>query len=103
VVLGMLKDKNAAAVAQQLNPVTDCWYALSLDNPRGRSGQELAAALSAGGVTRPVVVCGGVQEACRAAAQAADQGDRIVVTGSFYTVAQALAARASDYRCKHGD
>lgn len=103
VVLGMLKDKNAAAVAQQLNPVTDCWYALSLDNPRGRSGQELAAALSAGGVTRPVVVCGGVQETCRAAAQAADPRDRIVVTGSFYTVAQALAARASDYRCKHGD
>jgi len=102
VVLGMLKDKNAAAVAYQLDPVTDCWYALSLDRPRGRSGQELAAALSAGGVTRPVVVCSGLQEACRAAVQAADQGDRIVVTGSFYTVAQALAARASDYHCKHG-
>lgn len=93
-VLGMLRDKDAAAVAQVLDGGIDHWYTATLPGPRGQTGEQLAALL------RPVVRRGviaafpGVLDACRAAAEAAVAGDRILVFGSFGTVAELLTACA---------
>lgn len=89
-VLGMLADKDAAGVAQALAGVVHQWYPATLAGARGRTGSELATALQAGGATAPMQSFATVQDACQAAQQSAAMGDRIVVFGSFYTVAAAM-------------
>ncbi|HET7314382.1 bifunctional tetrahydrofolate synthase/dihydrofolate synthase [Salinisphaera sp.] len=86
VVLGMLADKPVEAVGGRLMPIADVLYPAALDgvSPRGLSGGALAARL---GHTGPVHA--GPAEALAAARDAAGPGDRIVVCGSFFTVAQA--------------
>jgi dihydrofolate synthase/folylpolyglutamate synthase len=90
VVLGMLADKDAATLACTLDGLVDGWLAATLEGPRGRTGAQLADTLEQSGVTASVDSFTGVPEACLAAARQAVPGDRIVVCGSFYTVAQAL-------------
>jgi dihydrofolate synthase/folylpolyglutamate synthase len=92
LVLGLLADKDAAAVARALDGAVDCWYTATLGGPRGRDGAQLAAVLRQSGVRRTLTGFADVAAACRAAAGAARRGDRIVVCGSFYTVAEALAS-----------
>lgn len=91
-VLGMLTDKDMAGVAQALAGLVDHWYAASLQGPRGCAAEQLAAALKRTGIGEAVSVFSCVDDACRAAAQEAVTGDRIVVFGSFYTVAAAQQA-----------
>ncbi|MEE4378631.1 MAG: bifunctional tetrahydrofolate synthase/dihydrofolate synthase [Candidatus Competibacteraceae bacterium] len=90
VVLGMLADKDAATVIRPLNDLVDGWLVASLEGQRGRTGFQLANTLKQAGITASVVPFSGVPDACLAAARQAIPGDRIVVCGSFYTVAQAL-------------
>ncbi len=87
-VVGMLADKDIAGVAAVLAPVIDHWYAAGLEPPRGCSGESLAARLRAGGA-HPVTAFPEVAAACRAAAEDAATGDRVLVFGSFFTVAAA--------------
>jgi dihydrofolate synthase/folylpolyglutamate synthase len=89
-VLGMLIDKDAAGVAQVLENVIDIWYTATLQGARGRSGKQLADTLRAAVRNPDIFYFASVQEACRVAKERATKGDRIVVFGSFYTVAQAL-------------
>lgn len=91
-VLGMRADKDAAGVARALGERVDAWYAAGLPAPQGRSGAQLAEVLREARVRAPVRACATVAEACKAAALDAAQGDRIVVCGSFHTVAAALEA-----------
>lgn len=88
VVIGMLRDKNHAAVLQALSGAVDHWYLSSLDGERGAAAAQLAAALPAGRAAAGShdTVAG----ALAAATAAAVPGDRIVVTGSFVTVGAAL-------------
>lgn len=90
-VLGMLADKDVEGLARSLKPHVDGWYAGGLACPRGLSGGALAARLR-GGDAFPVSVHASVAEACRAARSDAKPGDRVVVCGSFHTVAEAMAA-----------
>ena len=92
-VVAMLADKPVEPVAQALVSQIDRWYTAALTGTRGRTGEQLAEALQQGGISAPVQVFATVSEACRFAAAEAAPGDRIVVFGSFYTVA---AARAAD-------
>ena len=90
-VLGMLSDKDVSGVARVLNSVVGYWYTATLFGPRGQSGEQLLGALRAGGVNEKIILpFPSVADACRAAQQEAAPGDRILVLGSFYTVAQAL-------------
>ncbi len=91
-VVGMLSDKDAPGVARALNEVVDCWYTATLPGDRGRSGEQLMSALRAGGVVKPVTPLVDVAAACRAAYREAVHGDRILVCGSFRTVAQAMTS-----------
>ncbi|HXH03473.1 MAG TPA: bifunctional tetrahydrofolate synthase/dihydrofolate synthase [Candidatus Competibacteraceae bacterium] len=95
-VMGMLADKDAAAVAKLLAPRVDAWFTAGLSGPRGRSGGQLAAALAAALEAvlgkAPLSVHETVAEACIAARAQAHAGDRILVFGSFHTVAEALTS-----------
>jgi dihydrofolate synthase / folylpolyglutamate synthase len=87
-VMGILGDKDAAAIAAALASVVDGWFLCGLEGPRGISASELARRVQA--VVPNPVLAGCVREACEAARAAARTGDRVVVCGSFHTVGPAL-------------
>jgi dihydrofolate synthase/folylpolyglutamate synthase len=89
-VVAMLQDKDIKAVLTQLQPVVDRWYVAGLDVARGASETMLAGILNAMGATQAVYQFDTVAKAYNNARTAAVPGDRIVVFGSFYTVAQVV-------------
>jgi dihydrofolate synthase / folylpolyglutamate synthase len=94
-VVGMLSDKDIDGVVAHLAPRVDRWYVATLPGPRGASAQVLADHLRARGVAQDAVAAfPDVPAALAAARDASDDTDRIVVFGSFLTVAAALAALA---------
>jgi dihydrofolate synthase/folylpolyglutamate synthase len=90
-VPGILADKDAHGIIQALAGSVADWYTATLTGPRGRTDAELHDALIAAGCRARAA--GDVVNACLAARQAAQPGDRIVILGSFHTVAPALAAQ----------
>src|SRR5690554_568364 len=90
VLLGMLEDKDAEGVVQALSGVADAWIAVSLAGERGRSAAELAGCITAQGgrVAHQAVSpeAGAEWLSARLA-----QNDRVLVCGSFFTVAAILA------------
>ena len=82
-LLGMLGDKDAAAVIRALEPQVDRWHYLSLEGERGRSARTLAG-------IRPGRLHDSVAEGMAALRAEARPGDRVVVFGSFVTVGEAL-------------
>ncbi len=90
-VLGMLEDKDVAAVAARLAPQVDHWLLCSLTGPRALSDAALQQRL--GAQRAPVELAGSVEDATHRAAQLARPGDRVVVCGSFHTVGPALEVR----------
>ncbi|MDX1605759.1 MAG: bifunctional tetrahydrofolate synthase/dihydrofolate synthase, partial [Candidatus Competibacterales bacterium] len=93
LVLALLADKDAVGVARALAALAPHWYAAGIGGPRGRSGEALAGILAAAGIAGIMNAAEDVAGACAAAAGAARKGDRIVVCGSFHTVASALRGR----------
>jgi len=93
-VLGMLSDKDIDGVIAAVGAHVDRWHVATLPGPRGASGETLHARLGAAGVAAQAIrVFPDVAAAFRAAVDDAAEADRIVVFGSFLTVAAALAAR----------
>ena len=92
VVFAMLRDKDIEGVARTVKSEADRWYLAPLPGPRGAAVQALSAALDAAQVFDPVECFASVASALHAAQSAARPDDRIVVFGSFLTVAQALDA-----------
>ncbi len=89
-VVGMLSDKDHAGVFAPLAAEVDAWYLGDLPVPRNAGVQRLRQALAR-------VIPGGeaylfptMAAAYRHAMADASQGDRIVVFGSFHTVAEIL-------------
>jgi dihydrofolate synthase / folylpolyglutamate synthase len=100
LVLAMLRDKDCAAVARELAKVVDVWYPAGLGGARGRSGADLTDTLVAAGIAGIISVAEDVATACAAAAATARPGDRVVVCGSFHTVASALrSAQLEEVDC----
>jgi len=94
-VAGMLADKDAALVATILAPAVqarDAIITVTLTGERGRSATDLASRWSP---LLPVAVqaADSVEAGCELAAGVAQPSDRVVVFGSFHTVAPALAWR----------
>ena len=92
VVAGVLADKDAVAIATELKRALgarDVVCAVGLEGERGRSAAELAA-LWEPVLGRTLATAASVADGCAFAAHAAEPGDRIVVFGSFHTVAPAL-------------
>lgn len=89
LVLGMLADKDIAAVMELLAPQVDHWYLASLEGPRAASSTQLRELLPEGQVFDAY---DDVETALDAARKQLQQDDRLIVAGSFFTVSDALAA-----------
>lgn len=88
-VVGMLADKELAATLQHLKAVVSVWYPAGLSVPRGADAATLSQALAdIGSQSEASYVT--VTAAIAAARASAGPDDRIVIFGSFYTVAEAL-------------
>ena len=86
-VFAMLRDKDAAGVVEQMAARVDRWYLAPTLGPRGLDSPALASIVAAPAVAGSFDSIGEALAHARAAA-AAD--DRIVVFGSFVTVAEAM-------------
>lgn len=91
-VWGMLETKDAASVAQRLAPQVAQWYLAGLEREsfRGLSAERLAEALRRAVPDATLQTFARVCEAVTQARRDAGPGDRILIFGSFYTVAAAL-------------
>ena len=90
-VFAMLKDKDIGAVVEAVKGRIDEWHIAPLPGPRGVEIETLTTALAAAGVKdRAIHRHASVAEAYAAARKLAAEADRILVFGSFLTVAQAL-------------
>lgn len=90
-VVGMLGDKDVAGALALIRDRVDHWLPVSLPGPRGLSGEALADRLADAGITGDVRIHPTPAVAFSAAREAAGAGDRIIVFGSFLTVADVLA------------
>lgn len=87
IVIGILGDKDIDAIARRLQPVVNEWILCGIDDPRGLEPVELARRSPVFATARLAVdVAAGI----RLARDLAQPGDRVVVCGSFLTVAPAL-------------
>ncbi|WP_374264898.1 bifunctional tetrahydrofolate synthase/dihydrofolate synthase [Zoogloea sp.] len=94
-VVGMLADKDVGGVIRLLRDRVDHWLVATLPGPRGLTAERLAAILREAGVTAEIVEHASPASAYEVARGRAAEGDRIVVFGSFLTVADVMAARKS--------
>ncbi len=90
-VIGMMQDKDIPAVVHQLQPEVDAWFTSNLPSPRSAEANFLAEEIRRQTDGVEVEACVDVAAACEAAKAAAGNEDRILVCGSFYTVAAALS------------
>jgi len=86
-VCGMLRDKDIAGVLRELAPRITRWHFASLPGARGASADELESRLGAGTAEKFHTV----EAAFVAARERAEEGDKIVVFGSFLTVGEVMA------------
>jgi dihydrofolate synthase/folylpolyglutamate synthase len=97
-VFGMLKDKDIAGVCNALRKTFSTWSLADLAVPRGATADVLARVLADSGAEGQVLRFGNPRDAYAAARKRAGENDRIVVFGSFHTVADVMqgieAARA---------
>ncbi len=100
-VFGCMQDKDIAGVMAKLKDKVDHWYLTALPLARAASTEQLeSAALSAGVMQsiepqhdRSVKSFTSPAEAFHTALSAAGEDDRIVVFGSFFTVAGVMEVR----------
>lgn len=86
-VLAMLVDKDIAGVAAILKSVIDEWHIAELEHARGANLAQLHGGLEQGGVRSPIYSHQSIQKAYQEAFNRAGENDRIIVFGSFFTVA----------------
>jgi dihydrofolate synthase/folylpolyglutamate synthase len=99
-VFGMLSDKDIALVVKHMAPRIDHWFCAGLPGPRALTADQLASKVkdSIAAHQKPgeddvaVSTHASVAEALAAAHKLSKPDDRIVVFGSFLTVAGALQA-----------
>jgi dihydrofolate synthase/folylpolyglutamate synthase len=100
-VFGIMQDKDIEAVIAPMAQYIDHWCVADLPSPRSASAQALVEKLEA---SRPAgakpdefsaTAFANPAEAFANAVSRAEENDRIVVFGSFYTVAGVMAARKS--------
>jgi dihydrofolate synthase/folylpolyglutamate synthase len=90
-VIGVLDDKDLSAMLAPLRGLVTRWHAAAPDSPRARAAEDVRAELRRVDAGWSVVLHADVAEAYRAARASACDVDRILVFGSFYTVAEVLA------------
>jgi len=91
-----MADKDYGAMIRACDGRFEAWFTADQPaNPRAAKGADIATQLSAEGVQR-VSVSKNIRQALRRAQSVMAQGDRLVVFGSFYTVAGVLPLLEKD-------
>ncbi|PPU42303.1 bifunctional tetrahydrofolate synthase/dihydrofolate synthase [Xanthomonas arboricola] len=93
-IYAALADKDVLGVVEAVAAQVDHWTLAGLDGARGQSAQALQARLQ-GSAAAQAACHGDVAGALRAVLAQASPGDRVLVFGSFHTVADALNALRS--------
>ncbi|MEO8142767.1 MAG: bifunctional tetrahydrofolate synthase/dihydrofolate synthase [Betaproteobacteria bacterium] len=88
-VFGMLRDKDIAGVVRAIAPRITRWHLATLPGPRGTDARHLSSIFRGLNIQAPVAEHGSVADALAAAKNEAAENDKIVVFGSFVTVAGA--------------
>lgn len=103
-VCAMLADKDIDGVCGALAGAFTRWHVAGSDGPRGATAEVLAAALARAAVGVPVQAHRTVAEAWRDACKNARDDDKIIVFGSFLTVAAVMREWAQDrHRAQQGN
>jgi dihydrofolate synthase/folylpolyglutamate synthase len=89
-VFAMLADKDIAGVIDAMRERIDRWYVAAAQADRAASAADVAKILSDRGLAAVTRTFATVANALETARRDAGANDRIVVFGSFYTVAEAL-------------
>jgi dihydrofolate synthase/folylpolyglutamate synthase len=90
-VLGMMADKDLTGALKPLLKQINCWYLAPVASPRSATPAQLQETLISLGVKTGQIECfENPAEAYAAARKTATESDRIVVFGSFLTVADVL-------------
>ena len=97
-VFGMLRDKDIAGVVRHLRDRVDHWLCVTLDGPRAASADSLARIVREEKPDADVRTFDGAALAYGAARECAAEDDRILVFGSFLTVADAMRVQQSKQR-----
>jgi dihydrofolate synthase/folylpolyglutamate synthase len=92
-VFSMLNDKDIAGVIDATRAEIDEWLVSGIEGPRGTDASALREELTRAGVLEAVSTHASIAAAYAQACDRAAENDRIVVFGSFYTVAAVMAAR----------
>lgn len=95
-VFGIMADKDIDDVAKTMASRIDDWYVSELPVARGMSIEDIRGALRRAGVSSPVTGYARIADALQGARSASSPGDRILVFGSFVTVAEALPLAQSE-------
>lgn len=91
LLIGMLQDKDYRAVFEVFSEIADSWNVVTLSpNHRGADAERLVAELATLNIQDHVYAFENVEAALAVLDDTAKVGDRIVITGSFLTVAAAL-------------
>ena len=95
-VFSMLADKDIAGVIQVLTPYIDAWYIAGVAHARGASAEQLRDCVAVQATaSSPVLIHADVRSAYRQACNDAGENDRIIVFGSFFTVADIMCELAT--------
>jgi len=89
----MLRDKDIRGVIAAVKPHVDEWLVSGIDAPRGADAAVLREELARAGILQRVSTCDSIETAYAQACGRAAPDDRIVVFGSFHTVAAVVALR----------
>ena len=92
-VFAMLKDKDIAGVVRELKGKVDVWLLAGINASRGATVAEMALVLDAEGIKGRVEALPSIENALQHACNDASENDRIIIFGSFYTVAEAMRVR----------
>lgn len=87
-VVGILGDKDATVIGEQLAAHIDAWVLCGLAGPRGGSAEDLRRRLPAS--CQSIALAPDVPHGCATARALAAPQDRIIVFGSFHVVGPAL-------------
>ena len=90
IILGMLKDKDHQRVIKELIEITDTWHFVSISQDRGIEAKILTSELKALGRLENISEYSNVEEALDKLHKLSMPDDRIIITGSFYTVGAAI-------------
>jgi dihydrofolate synthase/folylpolyglutamate synthase len=90
-VFAILADKDIVSVVAEMSRAVDAWYVAGLHDAGMRGSEAADIAETVASVTSsPVSTFDSVAEAYQAALADCQAGDRLLVFGSFHTVAQAM-------------